>query len=733
MILSAPVFCLGQGEGNIWHFGFNAGIDFNSGSPVSIYSPIVTLEGTSTICDASGNLLFSTDGRTVYNSLGDTMGIGLHGHYSSTQAALIVPVPENCSKYYIFTSDELSGNAGIQYSLVDMTLNSGFGGLVSINTPLLNSACEKLTAVRNSNGIDYWVVVHAYPSNEFYSFPITSLGVGTPTITAIGLPINGIYNSIGYLKFSLNGNLIVAARNNSISDPIELFNFDATTGALYNYTPIPSTGLAYGVSFSPDDTKLYISYWNLTGNQILQYDLTQPNFENFPYVVLQNTNYQHGALQLAPDGKIYCVKGNQYPLDVINFPNLPGSSCNYIENGFNLIAGTQAWLGLPNFIDSYFSSGYDVVNLGPDLLLCENNSTLTLHAGLGFASYLWNNGSTFENIQVTDSGYYSVTATNCNGVSFFDTIHLSLPSFPNYSVNSFTDTLNCINTQAGAIDIAPIGGTGSYTYQWSNGATTQDLNNLNAGTYTVTVTDSVGCIVSDPPITIVQINDLQVNNTSFNNLKCHDDTNGFINVTVLNGLSPNNYEWSTGATTEDLNNLTAGTYSVTVSDAGGCTASDTVVITAPNQVIASLTTVADTVFCSITGGTPSYHYLWSTNATTAFIDSAINGTYTVTVSDINNCTAVATLTIDAVSTVDGDTDFEIYPNPASEELIVKSEKLFDATISVIDILGRVIQTSRHQLPTSNHLDVSNYSEGIYFIKLVSSRGITVVQKFVVVH
>ena len=593
MLFALPNFAFAQGQGNIWHFGGGAGIDFNSGSAVAISGPITTDEGTACICDACGNLLFSTDGYRVYNSTGALMATGLFGGCcTSTQAALIVPFPNDANKFYIFTSDYEAHPHGICYSIVDMTMNGGLGDVIRFNTQLIAPACEKLTAIKNSNGHDYWVITHAYPSNEYYVYPVTDNGVGNPVITAIGEPIIGTDNTVGYLKFSPNGQKLVSVRLYASNNSIEIYNFNTSTGVLLNYQGINYPMYIYGISFSPDNTKLYISRGANVPNELEQFDITIPNFQNFPYVIIPNTSTGYGALQLAPDGKIYLAKPGLNYLCVINNPNLAGAACDYVEGGFPLLAGTYSQSGLPNFIERTLPN-FCSVNLNSVNLNCNNNFSDTIYAGGCNVNYLWNTGETSESIEVSDSGNYSVTVTNIFGCSASDTIHVSTIPPLAYSLISQTDSL-----------------------------------------------------------------------------LCSGDNNGFININGSGGTIPYNYVWSNGATTEDLNNLTAGTYSVTVSDAGGCTASDTVDITAPNQVIASLTISADTVFCSVTGGTPSYHYLWSTGATTSFITNATNGTYTVTVSDINNCTALASVVISDVQSINDEGDFIIYPNPASSQLII---------------------------------------------------------------
>ena len=717
-----------QGEGNIWHFGWNAGIDFNSGSPVAFTGYVNTNEGCASICDSAGNLLFTTNGIRVYSATGTLIGNGMYGTNTTTQSALIVPFPNSPTKYYIFTADYQGQAHGLRYSIVDMTMNGGLGWLVTQNIPLVTPICEKLTAVRNTNGTDYWIIVHAYPSNEFYVYPVTSNGVGSPIIIPIGLPIVNNNNAIGCLKASPNGQKLVAARCNVANDPIEMFDFNATTGMISNYLPIPSQGGAYGVSFSPDNTKFYIGYNVGTGINLEQYNLSIANFQNFPYIIVQGNFQYHTGLQLGPDGKIYCTKNGLITMGVINNPNLAGAACNYNDAGLTLTAGTFGEYGLQNIIENIFASPPCSVNLGPVVLSCGNNSSITLHAGGGFANYIWSTGGTHESIQITAVGSYSVTVTTSSGCTATDNVNVTNPPSPSTSINSITDTLSCITSDNGAIDINVSGGAGNYSYEWSNGDTTQDLNNISAGNYSVTITDSVGCSIIDSSFTIVQINDLLLSDSSFSELSCFGDSSGFINLTLQNGLPPYNFEWSNGDTTENLSGLGAGTYNVTVTDAGGCTASDTIIISQPTQLYSTITTSADTLFCNTAGGTPVYHYAWSTGATTQFIDSAYNGTYTVTVTDINNCTAEVSIVISDIASVNDEIDFQIFPNPTKSQLTVECNSIIQAIIITNPLGQKVFEETTNQ--QSAICNLQSLAQGNYFVKVQLQNGEMQVKKFV---
>ena len=160
-----------QNQADWWFFGSNAGIDFNSGTPVSTnVGQLDTIEGCSAISDACGNLLFYSDGITVWDRNHLTMpnGNGLLGNPSSTQSALIIPLPNNTNLYYVFSISIVDpstgiGATGLYYSVVDMSFNGGAGDIISNqkNIQLLPNSTEKLFAATASNGQDAWIVTYA--------------------------------------------------------------------------------------------------------------------------------------------------------------------------------------------------------------------------------------------------------------------------------------------------------------------------------------------------------------------------------------------------------------------------------------------------------------------------------------------------------------------------------------------------------------------------------------------
>ena len=195
----------------------------------------------------------------------------------------------------------------------------------------------------------------------------------------------------------------------------------------------------------------------------------------------------------------------------------------------------------------------------------------------------------------------------------------------------------------GSIDITVNGGTSPFTYSWSNAAATQDLNGIPSGSYTVTVTDNNGCTatltinISDAPA--------QTLTETHTNTTC-GQSNGSIDITVNGGTSPYTYNWSNAAVTQDLNGIPSGSYTVTVTDNNGCTATLTINISdAPAQTLTethSNTTCGQSngsIDITVNGGTSPYTYNWSNAAATQDLNGIPSGSYTVTVTDNNGCTA----------------------------------------------------------------------------------------------
>ncbi len=504
-----------QLEASHWYFGNGVALDFSSGTPVAVNDgELFTNEGSASIADEAGKLLFYSDGVSVWNKNHQLMsnGTGLNGANSSTQSCIILKKLKSDSHYYIFTVDELAGSKGLSYSIVDMKQNNGLGAVIVKNQQLLTPVSEKLTAVLEYGGKGWWVIAHQWNTNTFYSYLLNENGVSAPVLSKIGAvhknagtPINS--GSIGYLKASPDGTKLASVICYTPNNNIELFDFNNQTGSISNLVNLPSPGNAYGVCFSPDNSKLYVSYESLERG-VVQYNLAATNIAESAIRVSPVDNTRYGALQIGPDDKIYIAKLGQF-LDVITKPNGLARNCNFRTNFVNL-KGNYSTFGLPDFF--VLQHNRLKLNLGNDTVVCEKR--YDLDAKIELAQYRWSTGETVRKITVDKSGTYKVTVTK-NEQSVTDSVSIKLRK--PLVVELGKDTVVCG-------DMFPIdGGNSGLNYRWSSGASSQVYVATKSGKYSVTVTDGI-CIKSDSikvtfPSTgkpFIAIKKFKPNNAGFN-------------------------------------------------------------------------------------------------------------------------------------------------------------------------------------------------------------------------
>lgn len=429
--------CSAQGEANFWYFGSNAGLDFNTGVPVvKTDGQLQTFEGNATISDASGKLLFYTDGITVYNKNHTVMlnGTGLWGDPSTTQSATIVPRPGSTTQFYIFTIDAEAKPHGLSYSVVDMSLAGGLGAVTIKNVFVMSSMCEKISIVKNADKTGFWVLTHLWDSDSFQARLLTSAGLSAPVTTNIGGKITttdfvspgvlNVENTLGYMKFSPDGTKVALCNygdSPTRKGNLQLFDFDNINGVLSNAQTLMSNqyGL-YGLEFSPNGKILYATL-NRFG-KLYQFDLTAPNIPASRVVLLDSpSKLRIGALQLAPDMKIYITTSVDPTLGVINNPNGVNVSCGLNMSGINL--GTISYLGLPAFNQSIFFTPtiyFKNTCLGDitefELISDQDITSVTWDFGDGTPPQtVLNNNKITHQYSVSTPGVYTVKATNVIG------------------------------------------------------------------------------------------------------------------------------------------------------------------------------------------------------------------------------------------------------------------------------------------------------------------------------
>jgi len=392
-------FSFAQKEATHWFFGENAGLDFSSGSPVAdTNGALSTLEGCTTISNVAGNLLFYTDGTTVWNRNHLVMptGNGLFGDSSSSQSAIIVPKPDDINIYYVFTVDWSNGTNGLNYYTIDMTLDGGLGDVVGINnipdpTLLLSSpTSEKITAIKVFDEEAFWVI--SYQNGRFFVFKVDNNGVNQTPITG-NSGFSGSGDARGYLKTSPDGTKLVSA---NMTTGLFLYDFDDVTGIVSNERRLDVLGeFSYGVEFSPLSKKLYISTGNFGGNGLVTEKLFQFNIDipvptnenlNATRVELHSYTNTRAALQIGLDGKIYRAIDGTNSLGVINNPDGDGIAADY-QHGVISLGSRNSTQGLPPFIQSFFAALIQIENQ------CLGDiSTFTIDSNEPILSILWDFG-----------------------------------------------------------------------------------------------------------------------------------------------------------------------------------------------------------------------------------------------------------------------------------------------------------------------------------------------------
>ncbi|MBI4647962.1 MAG: SprB repeat-containing protein, partial [Bacteroidia bacterium] len=280
-----------------------------------------------------------------------------------------------------------------------------------------------------------------------------------------------------------------------------------------------------------------------------------------------------------------------------------------------------------------------------------NNGTidLTVTGGEVPYSFTWSNGATTANPDNLAEGSYYYTVTDYFGCEKTGFITLSDPFYLNFSM--VATHISCFGQTDGSINLSVSGNGSPFTYVWSNSATTQDISGLSQGTYYVTITDVNGCTkVGSKGITEPALLETTLNATD---ISCFGVNDGSIDIVVSGGIAPYSFTWSTGATTEPLNNLAENIYYVTVSDHNSCPTVDSAEIAEP-PLLESIIIHSDVIcFGSAngsanltgSGGTQPYSFIWSNGQTTEDIDSLLQGIYSVTVTDAHNCVTYNTTTI----------------------------------------------------------------------------------------
>jgi hypothetical protein len=353
----------------------------------------------------------------------------------------------------------------------------------------------------------------------------------------------------------------------------------------------------------------------------------------------------------------------------------------------------------------------------------------------GTLAYSYNIGAGVQNSGLFTglmANNYVVTVTDMNNCMSTVPVVLTQPASALSAAVTSTTNPTCNGTTGGSFEVAGSGGTAPYSYDTGSGAQFNGaFLNLSAGTYPISVTDGNGCVTTTVATltnpSLIVANASVSSNYNGAEISCNGAADGAITATATGGTGTLTYAWSNGQTGPIATGLSANAYTVTVTDANGCTTNEVVVVSAP--AILSGTAVDNgngTATATPAGGTPVYSYLWDAAAgsqTTAMATGLVNnGTYAVTITDANGCTTVTsvTVTIVGLDQIPDLSAFDIIPNPnaGTFQVQVNFTEAKEATVRLTNVLGQVLKEySYSDASFSIPVELTSQASGVYFVIL----------------
>ncbi len=705
---------------NVWYFGNGAGIDFNT-----LYDPngqgaitpvgdgaMNAPEGVAAVSDNNGEILFYTDGQTVWfvtidpvtgdrvhqeAPIADDTGTGIGGNPGTTQVAM-VQMPGSEGIFYIFTTtpvDNEDGGYELRYSIVDVRTNA----VISSNNLLFVKSTERVT-ILGGYGANAVLLAHEYGNNNFRAYPISEQGIGQPVISSVGSvhSFADLDEGRGYIKFGgdSTGTVVAVALN----DRVELFNFDSQTLELTDPVSIDFPNTPYGVEFASDtlgNTVLMVS----TNQGLYSATIDRPINEGDNIPVIAGPTGNFGAIQRGPDGQVYVAEQGSATLRSI-IPNLQTGVIEFGGSPVALPDGATSGLGLPDYI---FQGGnsFSEPSISVDNACVGNETSFTATpTDPVIDQFQWTilalgaNGTptgpvsppvpadslsqdsftyTFE----TEGSYRAIVQiTNPCGLD--TTLVQDFEVTPGLEIDA-PDVVNLCN---GSVDITAISSNpAGATYEWiqigaQGGGNLPAQNTITVSEeafYSVTVTNAEGCISADtifvadarPPVNLPE--DFSI---------CQGEER-ILDVEIASPApNPDGYEWKidnnvvSNDPTLPVNTTESGVfvYTVRVRDNSpeGCFVNDTVVVTV-EQTPAFDLVQTPTVDCASGGGGidltitsdpgDTYQFSWADNrgnviATSEDLTNQRAGIYTVTVSNGIGCSVDSAFAIE-----EGASDFNI--------------------------------------------------------------------------
>lgn len=541
---------------NIWYFGNGAGLDFNEedGLPppprsIAEAHAMDAPEGTSTMSDRNGDVLFYTDGRTVWNRENTVMpnGTAIGGDSTSAQSVVIIPFEDDDTQYYVFTTEEVYGenNYLLKYSVVDMKEDDGRGNVIVKDITLFSRSTERLIAADGS-----WLVAHEYGNNTFRAYPITTEGIGAPVLSSEGSvhSLNDEFSGQASMKFSADATNIAVALIEGSDDYVELFEFDGMTGEITEFEyriDLNEGGPArndqvYDVHFSPGAQKVFASMNNRNqaspGGRILEYRIDTLSTADSRLAsrtdITQGSGLAHniGAMQTGPDGQIYvAVETPGNPGNSAFVSSIAASEDTLQASGFNpqqvILTVGNSRLGLPNYVFNNQDQLMSPSMSAPDTTCVDQRIELTGGGTSDIDEFLWRIVEEATNTTVFSApgmdtayvfpqgqqGRFNVSLNIFNRCGFDTTLVQTIDVFDIPAPPSIPSAVSICEGDAEPLN-ANASNTPGLSFEWTDSQGNVVSNSAlftvtDPEIYTVTITNAGGCtstgsVFAGPPFEI---------------------------------------------------------------------------------------------------------------------------------------------------------------------------------------------------------------------------------------
>ncbi|MFH2143489.1 MAG: choice-of-anchor L domain-containing protein, partial [Bacteroidota bacterium] len=361
----------------------------------------------------------------------------------------------------------------------------------------------------------------------------------------------------------------------------------------------------------------------------------------------------------------------------------------------------------------------------PDCGLNNGAINISITGGFSPFTYLWNTAATTEDISNLTSGTYSVTITGTDNCEYEYSFNLS--NNGTLALSGTTNDVTCPGANNGIIDLTVSGGTGPFTFLWSNLSATEDISNLSSGNYYVTVNDGGGCMGIET-FTVNQVPPIYVS-ANITNENCGDNE-GIINLSVSGGTSPYSFLWSNSDITEDINELAQGNFYVTITDFNSCSFIDTFTVLnyVGNCIPNCDLEISSSVFANETCGNGNglidltiftsfspYSVQWSNGATTDDITALSANTYTITITDGEGCEEIQNFDI-----------LNLTGNLAITSIVPTNEICGNGAGSIdISVSGGALPYYYIWSNSSTNQDLVNIHQGEYFVTITDANNCAV--------